>query len=292
MNLRIKIFLLLTFFSISNLWSQSNKPAYQIYTPKGKKVSYKKMIKQIKDTEVILFGEFHNLSLAHWLQLEVLQDLSKYSDKCITVGLEMLEADYQLVLNDYLNDKINNETYLEQMELWSNYDTDYAPVVEFAKENSYPVIATNVPRRYASRLFKEGESFLEDLTAEEKAWIAPLPFPFDASLPGYQKMLEMMGGGHDGESLNFPKAQAIKDATMAHFIIQHLPKNGLFYHLNGAFHSDYFDGINWYIKQYRPNTKIKTLTTVLQKDISSLEEEFLNAANFIIAIPETMTKTY
>ena len=52
----------------------------------------------------------------------------------------------------------------------------------------------------------------------EKTWMAPLPMDYDANLPGYVKMVEMMGG-HGGA--NMPKAQATKDATMAYFILQH-----------------------------------------------------------------------
>ncbi|MEZ4981018.1 MAG: ChaN family lipoprotein [Saprospiraceae bacterium] len=37
--------------------------------------------------------------------------------------------------------------------LWSNYKTDYAPLVDFAKENDLQFVATNIPRRYASLVY-------------------------------------------------------------------------------------------------------------------------------------------
>ena len=46
-------------------------------------------------------------------------------------------------------------------------------------------------------------------------------------------MLEMMGG-HAVEKM--PKAQAIKDAIMAHFIIKNLPSSGVFLQFNGTNH--------------------------------------------------------
>ena len=48
---------------------------YEIYTSKGKKVSYEKMIKSLKTGEFVFFGEYHDNPISHWLQLEVLEDL-------------------------------------------------------------------------------------------------------------------------------------------------------------------------------------------------------------------------
>jgi uncharacterized iron-regulated protein len=99
----------------------------------------------------------------------------------------------------------------------------------------------------------------------------------------------MMG---DHTSVNMPKAQASKDATMAYFINKNLKSNSVFIHYNGSFHSDNFDGINWYLKAYHPNIKIITIATVEQKDISKLEQENYNKADYILVIDEDVTKTY
>ena len=55
---------------------------------------------------------------------------------------------------------------------------------------------------------------------------------------------------------NLPKAQAIKDATMAHFILENWEKGKTFIHYNGSYHSDNFEGIVWYLKQENPNLYI------------------------------------
>lgn len=173
--------------------------------------------------------------------------------------------------------------------LWKNYPTDYAPLVNYAKEYKLPFIATNIPRKYASLVAKGGFGKLDSLPAAEKNWIAPLPIAYDAELPGYKKMLEMMGG-HGGE--NLPKAQAIKDATMAWFILQHYVTGSLFIHYNGAYHSDNYEGILWYLKQKQPGLRYGTISTVSQKDISSLLAENKGRADFIICVDEDMTNTY
>ncbi len=263
------------------------KPAYILYNSDGKKVSYKKMIKQLAQKDIVLFGEFHNNAISHWLELSVAKDLSE--KRTLTFGAEMFEADNQQALNNYLAGKITAKGLDSTARLWSNYKTDYAPIVDFAKEKNAPFIATNIPRRYASLVSKKGFEALDTLPASEKTWMAPLPMDYDANLPGYVKMLEMMGG-HGGA--NMPKAQATKDATMAYFILQNFKPGNLFIHYNGSFHSDNYDGINWYLKRKQPDLKYATITTVSQKNIKELLAENKGKADYIICVDEDMTNTY
>ena len=105
----------------------------------------------------------------------------------------MIEADNQKQLDQYLKGEINQKQLDSTARLWSNHKTDYKPLVDFAKDNNRHFVATNIPRRYASMVSKKGFEALETLTAEEKSWIAPLPIPYDAELPGYVEMMKMMG---------------------------------------------------------------------------------------------------
>jgi len=280
-------FLVILFLvSISFAFSQDGK-AYQIFNKKGKKQSYKKMLKKLEDTDVVFFGELHNNSIIHWLELQVTKDLAK--KKKLILGAEMLEADNQDAVTDYLQNKIDKKALDSTARLWPNFKTDYKPLVDFAKKNKLKFIATNVPRRNARIVFRKGFEGLEKLSKTEKKWIAPLPIPYDKNLPGYVKMLKMMNG-HGGE--NLPKAQAIKDATMAYFISKNLEKGKLFLHYNGSYHSNNFEGILWYLKKRNPTLKIKTITTVEQKQLKKLKEENKEIADFIIAVPEDMAKSY
>jgi len=63
-------------------------------------------------------------------------------------------------------------------------------------------------------------------------------------------------------------------------------------HLNGAYHSDNYEGIVWYLRKYRPGLHILTITTIEQANMDSLLEENLGKANFTILVPQTMTKTH
>jgi len=265
---------------------QNNGP-YVIYNSKGKKVSYAKMMKQLKKQDLVFFGELHNNPISHWLQYEVTLALNE--ERSLMLGAEMMEADNQKELDQYLSGEIDQKGLDTTARLWQNYKTDYKPLIDIAKNNGLAFIATNIPRRYASMVNKGGFEALASLSNEEKQWIAPLPFPYDAKLPRYVNILEMMGG-HG--TPNLVKAQASKDATMGHFIVENMKEGQLFMHYNGSYHSDFHEGIVWYIHQYKPGLKILTIATVEQADIRKLNEGFLGQADFIICVDENMTKTY
>ena len=280
------VFSIVGFLFVCNIIAQDKK-AYQFFDSKGKKVTYEKVLKASEKTDVVLFGEYHDNSLVHWLQLEFTKDLAKR--KNLVLGAEMLEADNQEVVNRYLKGEINQKGLDTLARLWINYKTDYKPLVDFAKSKQIDFIATNIPRRYASLVFRKDLVALDSLSLQEKAWIAPLPIAFDINLPGYKSMMGMQGG-HAGEKM--PKAQAIKDATMAYFINKNRKENSVFIHYNGTYHSDNYEGINWYLKKLDDNIKIITIAMVEQKDLGKLESENNNKANFVLVIDEDMTKSY
>ncbi|OFX19079.1 MAG: iron-regulated protein [Bacteroidetes bacterium GWA2_31_9b] len=263
------------------------KSAYTIFNSEGDVVTYETMIQSVNNADIILFGELHNNPISHWLQYEVSLDLAQNNK--LVFGAEMFEADNQDELDLYLKNEINQKAFDTLARLWPNYKTDYAPLVDLAKEKQLNFIATNIPRRFASMVNKKGFEALEQLTDEEKSWIAPLPIEYDPELPGYKNMLEMMGG-HGGE--NLPKAQAIKDATMAYFIAQNIIDEYQFIHFQGTYHSDNYEGILWYLKKLNPNLKYITISSVSQSNVFQLEDENKNKADFIICVDENMTSTY
>lgn len=282
--------LLSLWLTVSGLQAQKYD-AYLVYDAKGKSIGFEKVIRKLADSDLIFFGESHNDPIAHWLQLKLMKDLPPLVKGEFIAGAEMFESDNQLILDEYLANLIDDKRFEEGARLWKNYATDYKPLLEVAKESQVPFIATNIPRRYANMVSKGGFEVLNDLSDEAKALIAPLPIPYDPEVPAYKNMLEMtMGHGMANE--NFPKAQAVKDATMAHFILENLDEGMHFLHFNGSYHSDNYDGILWYVNHYRPGLNIKTITTVSQEDIYKLGEENAGKADYIIVVPADMTKTY
>ncbi|MCF8296984.1 MAG: ChaN family lipoprotein [Saprospiraceae bacterium] len=272
---------------------KADKPAYKMFTAKGKNTTYSNLLKDAKDADIILFGELHNNPICHWLEYELTKDLYEIVKEKLILGAEMFEADNQLLIDEYITRKFDRKQFESQARLWPNHNTDYRPLIDFAADSNLRFIATNIPRRYASIVSQKGFEGLDELKPEAKNYIAPLPIKYDPELDCYKKMLNMMGSmGGRHMNPNLPKAQAIKDATMAHFILKNWTKGDKFLHYNGSYHSDNFQSIVWYLKQQNPDLKILTIASVTQDDCDKLLEENENKADYIICIPESMTPTY
>lgn len=288
----MKRFLALAALFIILTAMRGDLPAYQIFNEKGKSSDFGKLLNAAADADVVLFGELHNNPISHWLQLELTKALYNKKNGAIIMGAEMFESDNSLIINEYLAKRVNDRNFESEARLWPNYKTDYKPLLLFARDSSVKFIATNIPRRYASLVNREGFAGLETLSDEAKKYIAPLPVKYDAELPGYKGMIEMMGGSGGHVNENLPRAQAIKDATMAHFILQNLKAGSTFIHFHGTYHSDNYEGIMWYLQQQRPDLKIVTINSSEQDTLSKLDEDNKGKADFIIATPATMAKTH
>lgn len=288
-----KINMVIILLASISLAFKSDKPAYTLFDNAGKETTYAQLIKDASQADIVFYGELHNDPLSHWLELEITKDLHTIVGDNLILGAEMFERDDQLLLNEYLDNMYESDKFEPEAKLWKNYKTDYKPLLEFARDNSLIFVATNIPRRYASMVSKSGFEILDSLSDEAKNYVAPLPPLYDPELKGYKDMLNMGGGNsmaHVNE--NLPKAQAIKDATMAHSILEHWKEGKTFIHYNGSYHSRNFEGIIWYLRQAIPELDIVTVETVIQEDISELEEENTGIASYIVCVPESMTKTY
>lgn len=269
--------------------SDNDKPAYLIYSSDGEIVSFTELIDQLMDQDLIFFGELHNDPIAHWLQYELVKEFIADSSRKTHIGMEMFESDQQTLINEYFSDLISQSSFESEARLWSNYKTDYKPILELAKENDLQLIATNIPRRYASSVYRDGLAVLDSLGGEAKQWIAPLPMEIDITIPTYAQIAEA-AGGHGGDNLIY--AQAVKDATMAHFILLNMGLDDRLFHLNGSYHSNNWEGIIWFIENQVSGYDILSINTILVDDPMDVDPEELSAADFTIVIPRSMTRTY
>jgi uncharacterized iron-regulated protein len=289
------IWFLLIFLAFSSF--KSDKPAYRIFSTKGKSVEYMDLLEAAKKADVVFFGEEHDNPICHWLELELAKDIYEAKKDKLVLGAEMFETDNQLLLKEYLSKLIRKKDFEAEAKLWPNYKTDYAPVVDFAREHGLKFYATNVPRRYAAIVNLHGFQGLDSLLANERGLMASLPIKYNPNLACYKNMTEMMGPEAAAMHIsdNIAKAQALKDATMAWFIFKNLQFGETFLHFNGSYHSENHEGIVWYLNEFNKRTanplNIVTITCVDQVSVSQVSKDNLGKADFIICIPEDMTKT-
>ncbi|MGB3801387.1 MAG: ChaN family lipoprotein [Lewinella sp.] len=283
--------LLLTWISLLlmsvMLQAQTNPRAFALFDKRGREVPFSYMARTLGEADVILFGEYHDNPISHWMQLEIIKSLETYD-----LGMEMFETDEQDALSKFMADSLT----VEELDhytggVWPNFHTDYLPILNRARADSVTVVATNIPRQFAQMVFQRGFIYLKTLKGTELQQLPPIPPPYDPELSSYKAMrMPNSTNPHSGE--NFPKAQAIKDATMAWQIVNHARPGRPFLHINGSYHSDNYEGIVWYLRQYRPQLKVVTISTLEQKDMRRLRSESEGTADFILLVPENMTKTY
>ncbi|MCX8112654.1 MAG: ChaN family lipoprotein [Bacteroidia bacterium] len=274
---------------ILSLAFAQDKPAYVLYSGQGKRISYKKAIGLLAQADVILFGELHDDPIAHWLAYELVKDLQ--AKRPLALGMEMFETDQQEALNRYLRREITLDRLGEEVRLWPNFSTDYAPLVELAQEKGMAIYATNTPRMLAREVARRGIADIESWDESKRRLIAPWPFPRLDSLPSYQKMTEM-AEGHGMNPENFRLAQMLKDATMAYRIQQAWRPGQLLFHLNGSYHSDYKEGIAAYLRLYAPHLRVVNVSTQRAPLPQQYKPPREGLADVILVVPETMTRTH
>lgn len=280
----ILILALLLLFGLA--WAQN----YQFVTAKsGKDLSLDKLAKQLVKYDVIFFGEFHGDPNVHAAQRELLP-LLHAQDPRLILSFEMFERDVQGSVDEYLEGKISEQDFLAASRPWSNYETDYRPLVEFAKSKQQKAIAANVPRRLAGKAARGGRAFFDDLTEEDKVLMALQVHSPDGAYK--QRFLEtMQGNGVHGDPNNTELydnmylAQCLKDDTMAESIVRYLelfPKHRVI-HFNGDFHSREFLGT--VERLLLRSKKIKVAVIAPLYDMEKLPSKAEKIATYLLKIP-------
>ena len=264
-----------------------DKPAYRIYDRKGMEVSYGKMIRRLAEADVVLFGELHGNPLVHWLERETARSLFRRRKENLVIGLEMFETDDQIIIDEYMAGLITHPHFAAEAKLWPSYENDYRPLLDFARQKSIRLVATNCPRRYAHMVAHRGMAVLEALPEEAKRWLAPLPVHVDPSTPGYGD-LAALGLATPMAKLSLMEAQALKDATMAYSILLHRRPGSLFLHFNGDFHSRGFGGIFRYLRKASPELGIMVISSVAG-DPLDFGAGYRGLADFVLIVAAGLT---
>jgi len=221
------------------------------------------LIMELAEYDVIFFGEKHDSPVSHKFELELLKGLlAKYK---VVLSLEMFERDIQKWIDEYLQGNINEEEFLSKSRPWPNYKSDYRPLIEYAKVNHIPVVASNIPRWIANKVAKNGIDVLDTLNVD-KNWFSKKIFPDNQEYRKrfYETMAHIHMPGMKKESMeNFYWAQCLKDATMAESIAmaRNEYKDVKIIHMVGSFHCDYHLGTVYHLLKISPELKMCVITT-------------------------------
>jgi len=292
--MKISITLSFLFLPLFAFCQEDFSRHYKIYDTQNQKViSADDIINNMDKADVLFFGEEHNDSTCHVLQLTLFAKLAaKYPGKT-ALSMEMFEADCQNILNEYLEGLIREKNFISEARAWHNYK-DYRPLIELAKAQQIPVIAANTPARYVNMVSRMGLSSLEKLDKAGKAWLPPLSID---TLTGayYEKFLQTMGGHANIGGMQLYQAQNLWDATMGWSIAQFIKKHRDYkiLQLNGGFHSEEKLGTATQLKKYSPKTKILNIACFSDESFNNPDwSNFSKNNDYIILTDPNLPKTY
>ncbi len=283
---------------------------YRVFTGAGEPASLDDVIAAMGRHRVVFVGETHDDPTGHMLEAELLEGAYEAygapgsndgAPRPVALSLEFFQRDVQSILDEYLAGLITERAFRTDSRPWARYETDYRPSIEFSKENGLEVIAANAPRRYTTRVTRNGRESLYDLSPEALATLAPQPYGQPSEeyrnqwIQVISEVMEEEGmkcglpipepekgeepvhaaapvGSHDNMG-NQLHSQVLWDATMAYWISEYLEReaDGLVLHMVGSFHVARGTGTPEHLEAYRPGTSRMIIVLRPVGDIDTFE---------------------
>lgn len=308
LNLFIMLMILVPLSLTQIAVAQSGHQAGPVYIPQRvynsqekRFTDFESMLVELSQADVAFVGEQHNDPATHRLERAILEGLARRRSN-IVVAMEMFERDVQKSLDEYLAGRLSEEEFLSKSRPWPDYLTDYRPLVEFSRFRGWRVVASNVPRPYASQVSRQGLGAVEAVSADERKLIAAqIQCPFDEYFNRFSEIMNRHPGADGGQAdqrqndeqramtERFYYAQCIKDETMAESVTNQLQPQGasqqqpLVVHFNGAFHSDYRLGTAARTSRRLPKSKIKVVTIIPVDDLDALStDEYRTRGDYVL----------
>jgi uncharacterized iron-regulated protein len=256
---------------------------------------FESMLADVATADIVLIGEQHDDANTHRLEAAILQGLLRRG-RAVTVSLEMFERDVQAELDDYLAGRKAEEPFLAASRPWPRYAADYKPLVELARAHGWGVIASNVPRKYASLVAKSGLDVLKTLSDGERAFVAKdLQCPLDTYYERFSQVMNQHPAPGSEKQTDDERravteryyfAQCVKDETMAESIANALTAAPGFpvVHFTGAFHSDFGQGTVERTRRRVPGRRVSIISILPVVDLDRLAPggEDLGRADYLV----------
>lgn len=244
---------------------------YQLATPKGERISIQNLPADIENADVILIGEWHTHAGIHRFQTDLLKQMVENGHP-MALSMEQFARDAQPVLDEYLAGEIGEQYLIQKANAWPNYESDYRPLVEFAKSQQLPIIAANAPKPIVRCIGRVGIDYMERLTPDQRQWIAAEINTQDS--PYKSTFMASMHHGNPAQNENQFAAQVTWDETMAESIVRYLKTNPerKVLHIAGMFHTQQGLGTAASILRRNPNLKVVIITPV--GDITTQSDDY------------------
>ncbi|MFM4703312.1 ChaN family lipoprotein [Aeromonas bivalvium] len=238
---------------------------YRLSSADGETLTLQQALGRVRDADIVLVGELHSHPAAHLLEARLLAGLQRQSrdhGRALALSMEQFGRDAQPVLDAYLAGRIGEAALIRDGNAWPNYQSDYRPLVEFAKEQGLAVIAANAPKPLVSCIGQEGPAWLDRLAPVYRGQLARTLTLGDD--PYRQKfMASLHHGDADGNARRFA-AQTSWDDTMAESMVDYLASHPgrRIMHIAGNFHVEGGLGLASRIASRNPALKVSLVVPV------------------------------
>ena len=202
-----------------------DRPATQAVQP-NQIATLDTILPDLADKRVIYIGEQHNQFAHHNNQLQIIRTLHQ-NGFALGIGMEMFKQPYQAIVDAYLADQIDEESFLKQTRYFEEWGYDYnlyKPIIDYIKMNHIPLIALNLEAAITRQVARGG---IDSLDAHDKQ---RLPTDLDFSNRRYADDLKYIFNLHQNqEPLDnfhyFLQAQVLWDEAMAARAFKFLQNN-------------------------------------------------------------------
>ena len=252
-------------------------------------IDFEGLLARCSRADVVALGENHDDPATHLVELALLEGLNRHN-RNVVLSMEMFERDVQEYLDRYLEGEMTEDEFLGISRPWENYETDYRPLVEFARNNSLPVVASNVPRRLAGQVARggiEGTEFAED----DLGWVSSVfEAPEDAYWEAFAATMHMPGMERMAvteENIRwYYEAQVLKDETMAESIARAATASpgALVYHLTGSFHVQDYLGTFSRVRRDLPEADCVSILAIPVDELLSVPPQDTPSADYWILV--------
>lgn len=252
--------------------------------------SVEAMLDALAAHDVVFVGETHIDAATHEMELRILEGLASRKKNALALSMEMFQRDVQPTVDAYLAGSVPEAEFLREARAWHNYRTGYRPMVEFAKSNGIPVIASNLPASVQRAFAFGGSKAKEKLSPEDAAWVSdPMLPPEQTYWDRVARRLRDAGHGAPAELDEEQRKWSVQnlwDNSMADAIVAAQMERGSVVHVVGAFHIEHGDGLPSQVRRRAAALQTATITLVPTSDLARARVEADDdRADYVVFVP-------
>jgi len=198
------------------------RPGQIVDLASGKVIAFEEMIAHLSSKDLIFVGEAHDNPDHHLIQIQILQAFASHSAS-LTIGVEFFQQHQQPIVDRYIQGESTEKEFLDAVDWKKTWGFDYhlyRPLMQYAKERKYRVLAINAPNSLVRKVARTGLKSLEPSERDQ------LPKDVDLTQDRHRAFLQEIYNEHSPRDLRefefFYEAQCVWEETMASNLAEHL----------------------------------------------------------------------